>query len=488
MQFKINLLLTISVITVAAVVATVIAQRQWRAVAQSPSTAGKATAGSPHRHADGGSHSHADDDSHAHEDGQTHGHSHAHEDDQSHSRQHEGHDDASAIQLSAAAWKNVGLRTGTVETSTFVRTVAVPAIVVERPGRSQVEITAPLTGIVTRVYPIEGQAIQPGEALFTLRLTHEDLVTAQTTFLHSAHELDVVQAEIKRLKSAGEGVVAGRRVIEQQYREEQTRASIHAQRQSLLWHGLTDEQVDEIVETRELLQTLTVVAPQFAVDTDHHEVKHVYHVQKISVRRGQHVTAGTELGVLADHSLLYVQGQAFEDDAPRLMQAAREAWTMEVSPVRGRGDRGQAESLQVFYIADHVDPLSRALNFYLVLENQLDRNEQRGEHRFIDWKYRPGQRMEVNLPTGEPWKNQIVLPVEAIVEEGAEAFVFQQNGDHFDRIAVHVLYRDKNVTVIENDKRLVGTTIAMSGAYQMQLALKKRAGGGSGGDAHGHPH
>ncbi len=411
------------------------------------------------------------------------GHSHP----PANTRQHEGHDDASAIELSAAAWKNIGLRTGIVKATTFVRKVAVPAIVVERPGRSQVEITAPFTGVVTRVYPIEGEAIQPGQSLFTLRLTHEDLVTAQRTFLQSAQELDVVQAEIARLESAGQGVIAGRRVLEQRYEQQKTAAAFHAQRQGLLLHGLSEEQIDQILRTRQLLQTLTVVAPQFIDETDHQDVEHVYHVQKINVRRGQHVIVGTPLGMLADHCLLYVEGQAFEDDAQRLTQAAQAGWTVEVSSVGEEGGQGEPEQLQVVYVADHVDDETRALRFYLTLRNQLVRNDRHDGHNFIAWKYRPGQRLEVNVPTAEPWENQLVLPVDAVVEEGAEAFVFQQNQDHFDRIAVHVLYRDKDVAVLENSAKLIGTTVAMSGAYQMHLALKNKTGGGI--DAHaGHSH
>lgn len=421
-------------------------------------------------HPDGG-HAH-DDRAHAHDHGPP---------------QHEGHDDASAIELSAAAWKNVGLRTRLVLPQSFVRTITVPAIVTERPGRSQVQLTAPFTGIVTHIYMIEGEVVQPGERLFTLRLTHEDLVTAQRTFLQSAQELDVIQNEIKRLSAVGEGVIAGRRVVEQDYERLKIEAMIHAQRQGLLLHGLNDDQIDEIVKTRTLLQSLTVTAPPFEDDGDHEAADHVFHVQRVDVQRGQHVSAGDTLGVLADHCLLYVEGQAFEDDAERLMQAAREGWKIAVSQVASGQRHPEAQKLQVFYVADHVDPNSRALKFYMNLPNNLVRDEQRDSHRFVAWKYRPGQRMEVKIPTAAPLENQIVLPIEAVAEDGAESFVFQQNGDHFDRVAVHLVYRDRDTAVIENDGKLSGTTLAMSGAYQMNLALKNRTGGGV--DPHaGHTH
>ncbi|MBC8350665.1 MAG: efflux RND transporter periplasmic adaptor subunit [Planctomycetes bacterium] len=408
-------------------------------------------------------------------------HPHAHGD-----AAHEGHDDASALELSAAAWKNVGLRTRIVMPQTYARTITVPAIVTERPGRSQVQLTAPFTGIVTQIFLIEGEVIQPGEPMFTLRLTHEDLVTAQRSFLQAAQELDVVQNEIKRLSSVSESI-AGRRVVEQEYEKQKIEAMVHAQRQGLLLHGLNDAQIDAIIKTRTLLQSLTVKAPPFANDGDHQELDHVYHVQLIDVQRGQHVTAGNTLGVLADHCMLYVEGQAFEDDADRLTQAAQESWQVSVARVATVDNDSTDRKLQVFYVADHIDPESRALKFYLNLPNSLARDEQRDSHRFVAWKYRPGQRMQVKIPTAEPWDNQIVLPIDAVVEDGAEWFVFQQNGDHFDRKSVHLIYRDRDTAVIENDGKLSGTTLAMSGAYQMNLALKNKAGDGV--DPHaGHTH
>jgi hypothetical protein len=88
----------------------------------------------------------------------------------------------------------------------------------------------------------------------------------------------------------------------------------------------------------------------------------------------------------------------------------------------------------------------------------------------------------------ESWSDQIVLPIDAVVREGVDSFVFQQNGDHFDRIAVHEKYRDQTSVVIENDGAIYpGDVVALRGAHQMQMALKNKAGGGI--DPHaGHSH
>jgi multidrug efflux pump subunit AcrA (membrane-fusion protein) len=407
--------------------------------------------------------------------------------DDGHAHGTDGHA-AGSLKLSEAARKNIGLKVGIVEAKTFVKTVPVPAMVVERPGRSQVEITALLTGIVTRVYPNEGDTIEPGQALFDLRLTHEELVTAQRDFLRSTEELDVVRREIARLETLGDGVVAGRRIVEQQYDQQKLEAAIHAQRQGLLLHGLTDSQVDSIRQSRRLLNTLTATAPPLEEEAEHHDVEHLYQVQQIAVRRGQHVEAGNLLAVLADHCLLYVQGQAFEDDAERLMQAARENHALDVSSIVDGRSAGPAEPLHIASVADRIDAKTRALRFNLLLPNKRVETDGR-ERRFVGWKYRPGQRMEVHIPIGQPWKDQIVLPPEAVVDEGAEVFVFERDNDHFDRVAVHVVYRDKNAVVIQNDGTLVGSTLAMTGAYQMNMEIKKKSGAGTGADSHaGHSH
>ena len=192
------------------------------------------------------------------------------------------------------------------------------------------------------------------------------------------------------------------------------------------------------------------------------------------------------MAVLGDPCLLYVEGQAFEEDAEQLVAAAREGWSLSVSPVASVKGKSLAEPLKILYVADQVDPDSRALRFYMTLPNQLARDQRQGDHRFVAWKYRPGQRMEVRIPLDEPWENQIVLPAEAVAEEGAEAFVFEQNGDHFDRVTVHIVYRDQDAVVIESDGSLIGSTVAMSAAYQMHLAIKNQASGGV--VHHGHTH
>ena len=401
---------------------------------------------------------------------------HGHE---GHDHDHEGHAEDASIELSKNALMNIGFKPVTVELSTFERTTTIPAIVVERPSQTQIHLVTPLTGVVSEINVIEGEAVEPGSPMFQVRLTHEEVVTAQRDYLLTSENLDVVNREIERLTSIGEGVVAGKRILEQQYEKQKLEAALLAGEQALLLHGLTKEQIADIRNSKRLVQSLTIRAPSHSHTGSGCKDDHLFHVQRLAVSQGEQVDAGQELAVLADHCELFVEGRAFEDDAKVLRDAVREGWNATATLLIGGGESEKVEGLKLLYLADQIDPESRAFHFYLRLPNEvvLDKKSDTG-HRFIEWHFKPGQRMELRVPV-ERWTDRIVLPVDAVVEEGAEMYVYRQNGDHFDRVSVHVEYRDRDSVVIANNGSLFpGDVVAGQGAYQMHLALKNKAGGG----------
>lgn len=423
------------------------------------------------------------------------------------------HDESTSLELSDQARRNIGLSVGEIKLQTYERTLNVPAMVVERPGRTRIQVATPMTGVVTQVQVIKGEAVRPGSLMFKIRLTHEDLVQAQTTFLQKLGELDVENSEIERLEKITSGVVAGKVLLERRYAKQKLEALLSAQREALLLHGLSENQVNQIETNRKLLRELQIYAP--SSDTDAEELRlsgpplqqvsasianedttnsptttthPPYVIHDLNVYQGQSVRSGETLCVLADFSHLYIEGRAFEHDSNDLHAAARNKWS--VIAVREDNEE-QAEmisGLQIEYVANEVAPTSRALHFYVGLPNTIERNEETGDgHRFIEWKFKPGQRLQLQVST-EQWPDKIVLPVDAIAQEGAESYVFMENGDHFDRMPVHVEYQDQFSVVIANDGSVFpGDSVALSGAHQMQVALKNKAG--SGVDPHaGHNH
>ena len=244
---------------------------------------------------------------------------------------HPGHEELTSIELTEQARKNMGLQAGKVELQTFVRTITVPGIVAERPGRTKMRIVAPMTGIITKVHVLQGEAIRPGQPLFDLRLTHEDMLQAQVDFLKMLEELDVVNQEIERLRPAVEkGAIAEKTILDRRYEQQKLQASLKSQRESLLLHGLSEQQADEIQKSRTLRSEHALFAPgqpladKSAATPDPPEKDGRLVAEELKVETGRFVNTGDELLTLADYSELYVEGHAFEQDGQLIADVLRE--------------------------------------------------------------------------------------------------------------------------------------------------------------------
>ena len=407
-----------------------------------------------------------------------------------------------SLKLTELQQRNLGLKTGVVEVSDFVKHTIVQAVVVDRPGRSKVQIAAHAAGIVTDVFQLERQVVEPGMPLLKMRMIHEDVVGLQTDFLDALSKRDMLNTELERLEQIGTEIIAGKRLINKRNELDLANSTLQSLQQSLILHGVDEEELEKIQTNRQLIQNETVVVPPHPPrDKSRVLATPRYHVQSINVNRGQTVQLGQTMLTLADYSLLYVKGMAFEDDAAQLMQLAQSVnENRSVSVIvdggpNAAGDKADSNRLELNLesVADTIDPDSRQLNFYLELPNEsadqgpVEFGLTSNEPQFVSWKFRPGQRMQVMIPGNQSMKDKIILPTSAVVIDGPNAFVFERNGDHFDRLEVEVLYRDSNQVVLENDGALVGATIAFEGAYRMHLALKNESGGGF--DPHaGHSH
>lgn len=406
-----------------------------------------------------------------------------------HDHGHPGHQEVNSLELSDQARKNIGLQLVTVELQPFEKTITVPGIVVERPGRTTIDVTAPMTGVITRIAAVQGEAVRDNQLLFEMRLTHEELVQAQGDLLGTAEGLEVTQREIDRIEElVKSGALAGKAMIDLKYEKQKAEAVLRAQTQTLVLHGLSQGQVDEILKTRKLLQKLSVFAPEAEGRSESGPTPRVLQVQELKVDQGQHVTAGDVLCVLADHRELFIEGKAFEQDIAAVSAAASK--DLRVSAVvESSSSRPEViPDLRLLYLANKVDPDTRAFRFYVTLPNRVLReSEALDGRRFFNWEFKPGQRMQVRVPV-ERWTDRIVLPIEAVATDGGESYVFQANGDHFDRRPVHVEYSDQSWAVIANDSSLYpGDVVAKTGAFQLQTALKNKAGGAI--DPHaGHNH
>jgi membrane fusion protein, heavy metal efflux system len=386
--------------------------------------------------------------------------------------------------ISPHAQRNIGLELGQIERRDFERSITLPAIVAEQPGRSSIAVTTHFTGIITKLHITQGQAVTIGQPLFDLRLTHEEVIQSQTELLKIAQEMEILDREIARIQQlVAEGGIANKTLLDRLYERERHAAAFVAQKQALLLHEMSEEQIAQVLKTKELLGSLTITAladEGMLANPD----EAVLLVHELKVTLGQHIAAGDTLATLSDHSRLQVEGEAFEQDAPALARAMRESWPIKLLAATGQ----PPEEAQLLYLDDRIDLESRTFHFYAALPNRLIHDALGPDgRRYVQWKHRPGERLRVLAPV-ERWPERLVVPLAAIAQDGVETYVFRYVGGEFVRTGVHVEHKDEQFAVLADDPAIrEGQVIALTAAQQVQFALANQAG--SGVDPHaGHSH
>ena len=289
-------------------------------------------------------------------------------------------------------------------------------------------------------------------------------------------------------------------------------AALQSYRQDLLTRGLNPSLIDGIGAGK-FVAEIDVVAPApleplpGAVASESH-LGVAYEVQELKAELGQQVNAGELLGTLANHGSLYIEGRSFRRESPFLEKAAENGWPVRVEfgedkrieearedfpPKKGTSDGMDNKSwpelkqtFQIRHISNSVDPTSRTFAFYLPLENQV-RSYVKDGRTFLIWRFRPGQRVQLFVPV-EKMKDVYVLPADAVVREGPEAYLFVQNGDLFHRKPIQVVHEDRQFIIVARDPEFSeGQFVAQNAAASLNRVLKAQAASGHPAGVHVHP-
>ena len=419
------------------------------------------------------------------------------------------------VALTEQAYANLELRMGTVPSGDYWKTLLVPARVVEIPGRSDLSVSAPVTGIVEQVDVLPGQSLVRDVPLFAIRLTDQALIDAQSKLLEAITRQEVARQEIARLSPLMKsGAVSGTKIRDLEYELKQLKAQQSTLLQELGSRGLPKSTIEKLVDSRQLASTLSIYPPSFVEDGERSQADTSgYSVENLMVHPGKSVSRGDLLCSVAYHSRLYLEGTAFQDDLAVLDQIAEQGWKVLVEQHGQSHQHDGGILLELLRVDNHVDEETQSVKFYLELPNAVTRERQADGRRFEQWRFRPGQRLHLRLPV-EHWQNQLTLPVEAVVVEGPNVFVFTEHhheedssgstagdsamdsGEQTDHdeddifielepVPVRLLHRDDKTVVIADDGQIRrDQPVALNNAYKLYLAMKMQAGGGG----HGHHH
>jgi multidrug efflux pump subunit AcrA (membrane-fusion protein) len=401
-----------------------------------------------------------------------------------------GHSES--VRLTPQAQGNLQIVSKPLRVGTFWRTLQVPGTVVDRPAYSDLGVIAPVASVVTKVHAFPGDTVGPGDPLVTLRLFSETLHRTQAELLRATLELQINRELRARLAAASEsGAIPDAKMVAVENEYRRLSAQVKSTRQELLTRGLTPGQIDGVAAGK-FVSEVVVKAPQrrgpdsrllagrfvkHAVPPGDDGAGLAFEVQELKVELGQQVQAGQTLALLSNHQALYIEGRAFPQEAPLVGRAAKEGWPLEVECLEEAGGSWPPldQPFTIRHIANTIDPATRTFAFFLPLRNQSRGFEKDGRALLL-WRFRPGQKVRLHLKV-EKLEDVFVLPADAAVREGPEAYVFRQNGDLFERKPVRVVYQDRRNVVLANDGGIPpGVFVAQSGATQLNRVLKGQGG------------
>lgn len=409
--------------------------------------------------------------------------------------------EAKTLKMTEQARKNLGLISKPAKPQAYWRTIEVPGEIVDRPGFSDRGVTSPAVGVVTEVHAFPGDTVKPGDRLFTLRLFSEYLQNTQSELFKATREVQLITEQYARLEVlAKSGGVPEVRLIELDNQLRRQKTLIQSYQQDLLTRGLNPEQIKSVADGT-FVSNIDVVAPAAIVHSKTvSDIQPVafhttgdridalaFEVQELNVELGQQVQAGQLLSTLANHHALFLEGHAFKREASFLAKAAENKWPIRCTFAEDDQIDWPAfdQTLEIRHLANSINSETRTFNFFIPLLNQ-SRSYDKDNETFIVWRFRPGQRVRLQVPV-EELKDVLVLPSAAIVREGPEAYVFQQNGDLFNRLPVHVLHEDRLQIVLANDGSVKsGLYLAQSAAASLNRVLKAQAASGIRADVHVH--
>lgn len=419
--------------------------------------------------------------------GHHHGHGHSHGGDSHGGHGHSHGANPDRIELSPQAQKTLNLSVKAIQRQPYWQTIEIPAQIVERPGRSDHGITSTLPGIVREIFAVPGEVVKPGQKLFTIRVISEHLQTSQRELYQTIREKAITQKEKDRLQKLV-GAIPQVKLLDLDYQFERLNAKEMSYRFELKARGLTEEQVQNIVDGN-FIQEITITVPDHEHLGSPSDEEIRYEIEQLEVHRGDQVDSGEKLCILSQHRALYVVGRVFDQEVHRVEKAMRNNWTVQLQMPEKEEDSWPTlpSQLQILYLGNKVDPESQTIPVYVPLTNQYRQRTEEGR-QYRSWRFRPSQRAFLRIPVAE-MKNVFVVPTTAVVREGAEHYVFQQNGNAFDRKEVQILYRDRNNVVIESDDLFDGLTyLAHRGAAQLQRALQIQSSSGNIDPHAGHMH
>jgi|HubBroStandDraft_6_1064221.scaffolds.fasta_scaffold04036_2 cobalt-zinc-cadmium efflux system membrane fusion protein len=294
--------------------------------------------------------------------------------------------------------------------------------VLEADPTSVVRIFPPVTGHLVKIWVQLGDSVEEGQLLATL--SAPDFLQAQDDFLKARSQLNLTERQLRREQALWDAKIAATGDLETaKANNEQAKSDYDASLEILRSYGF-DPDKDQFGQPFRLVSSVTGK------------------VVDMSTGKGEYKTDPTQpLMTVADLSHVWLSANVQEKDLHFLSIGQDIGATLLAYP-------GTQLTGKVLYIGDMLDPDTRTTKVRVLLDNP-------------DGRFKPGMFATVLLK--DVPKQEITVPIAAVVQVGNSAFVFEQTDpttylprpvqlgqQHGDRVVIKVGLTQNAKVVVKN--------------------------------------
>ena len=380
--------------------------------------------------------SHDEGAPHVHEDGKADGHD-------------EGKVAAAGVKLSAEEKANIGLKTVVADLRPIENIIRISGVVKPHPDK-EAQVSSRVSGKIAALFFQVGDTVHRGQRLAEIQSA--EIQKLQVDLIQAENKLILHKAELDRIQRLVESKIAAQKeLIAAQNRHQTVLNEIDGLTQQLILLGLPESTVKK-ARAEKSVSTFAVLSPLNGV------------VAERGVVLGETVEPNKVMFKIFDPSVVFVEGDAFEDAAAQLKVGQQ---------VRIRLAAYPAEDLsgKIARFSPVIDPQKRTVHLWVEVAN---RGGTLKPNLFADMDAVVGGGKEV-----------LAIPAEAIITTEGASFVFVEEKGGYRRADVVLGARDDRFTEVISGL-LPGERVVTLGKQQVYAkSLMAREGGAALG---GHTH
>jgi len=330
------------------------------------------------------------------------------------------------------------------------------APVVRRPMRSRLRVMGklfvpqprkaivsyPFPARIAEIHAVAGDWIKAGQKLVTLQ--SEEVGNARAEYYKAQADHELARQNLERERALFErGAGAQKNVLSSEAQFKVAAAMLDAAEKKLHVLGFTEAQLEDMRESHDVLPLISLYS---SISGKIVESKAVL---------GAMVDQSVEIMTLMDPTLLWVEAEVYERDIARVKAGQEAEVTVPAYP-------GELFKGRISFIGDVLREETRTITV-------------RTDVRNADSRLKPGMFADIALAVAEDDK-ALVIPQEAVLDDGGEAIVFVPSGKGYEPRIVKAGLRDDGwVQVLEGLKE--GEEVVVSGGFQLKSKLLEDAQG-----------